>query len=115
MKCLHRPPRPLPAVIVLAAVLSAGPLRGDAKPLRQVIDSEVQAARARQKVTPAPPGTDAEFLRRVCLDLVGVTPTYEETVAFLGGADRGKREKLVDRLLAAPRFARHQADVWDLV
>ncbi|MFO0823997.1 MAG: DUF1553 domain-containing protein [Gemmataceae bacterium] len=36
-------------------------------------------------------------------------------MAFLAEKDPKKREKLIDRLLADPRFARHQADVWDLV
>ena len=80
-------------------------------PLREVIDAEVRAAWAREKITPAPPATDAEFLRRVSLDLAGSVPTHDETVAFLDSKDAAKREQLIDRLLADPRYARHQADV----
>jgi hypothetical protein len=54
------------------------------------------------------------FLRRVYLDLVGMIPTYEETTAFLGDTDPQKREKLIDKLLADPRYARNQAQVWDV-
>lgn len=58
--------------------------------------------------------SDSVFLRRVYLDLVGMIPTYEETTAFLGDTDPKKRELLIDKLLADPRYARNQAQVWDV-
>lgn len=100
--------------VLLGAALPT-PAFGADRPLRDTIDSEIKAAWAREKVTPAKPATDAEFLRRVSLDLVGVIPTYAETIAFLDDQAADKREKLIERLLADPRFARHQADVWDMV
>lgn len=84
-------------------------------PLRDVIDAQIKAAWAKEKLTPAKPATDAEFLRRVYLDLTGSIPTYDETVKFLDDRSPDKREKLVDRLLADPRYAQQQADAWDLV
>lgn len=101
--------------VLLFGALDARPLGAAELPLRQFIDAEVRAAWQRQKITPASASNDAEFLRRVCLDLIGVIPTYEETVAFLDSKDPTKREQLIDRLLADPRFAQHQADVWDLI
>jgi hypothetical protein len=115
MPCPRRPAWLPPFLALLAAALSGGIGRGAEKPLRQIIDAEVRAAWEREKVTPAKPATDAEFLRRVYLDLAGSIPTYEETVAFLDSKEPAKREQLIDRLLADPRFAQHQADVWDLV
>jgi hypothetical protein len=88
--------------------------RADDRPLRQVIDSEIKAAWQREKVTPAPKADDAAFLRRTYLDLVGTIPNFDETVAFLNDKSSTKRELLIDKLLADPRFATHQADVWDL-
>ncbi len=90
-------------------------LRADDKPLRQIIDAEVKGAWQREKITPAPKADDAAFLRRVYIDLIGTIPTYEETTAFLKEQASAKRELLIDKLLADPRFATHQADVWDLV
>ncbi|MFO1006361.1 MAG: DUF1549 domain-containing protein [Planctomycetaceae bacterium] len=58
--------------------------------------------------------SDAEFLRRVSLDLVGMTPTVAETRAFLADSSPDKRAKLVDQLLASPRFTRHLATTIDL-
>src|SRR5829696_5550627 len=100
--------------VVLAALAAAGnddsPLR-----LRKLIDSEMAAEWARQKVVPAPACDDAAFVRRVTLDLAGTVPSYEDTAAFLKDVDPEKRAKRIDRLLEDPRFARTQAVEWDLV
>jgi hypothetical protein len=90
-------------------------LRADEKPLRQVIDAHVRAAWQQKKITPAAQATDGTFLRRVYLDLVGTIPTYQETRQFLEDKDGKKRQKLIEKLLADPRFAVQQANVWDLV
>jgi hypothetical protein len=50
--------------------------------------------------------SDADFLRRLTLDLAGTIPTSDSTRAFLADPDPAKREKLVDRLLASPDYAR---------
>ncbi len=49
------------------------------------------------------------------LDLCGIIPTYDEAMAFLDDAAPDKRTRLIDRLLADPRYAQHQADVWDMM
>ena len=85
------------------------------EPLRNAIDQHVETAWKAQGVTPAERATDAEFLRRVYLDLLGTIPSYDEAIAFLDETAADKREKLVDRLLAHPRFGLHQADVWDMI
>lgn len=91
------------------------PLWAEEKPLRAVIDAEVQAVWQREKIQPARLAEDPAFLRRVFLDLVGTIPTLEETKQFLQDGDPKKREKTIDNLLADPRFAEQQAAVWDLV
>src|SRR5262249_40859293 len=101
---------------VAVGLLWVGPsVWADERPLRALIDSEIRAAWEREKVEPAGPADDATFLRRVFIDLVGAIPSYEETVQFLGDKHPDKRAKLIDRLLADPRFAAHQATVWDQV
>lgn len=103
-------------LLALSLVLLAliGPRAAAQEPLRTLIDAELRTAWQRENLTPAPRCDDGAFLRRVYLDLVGTVPTYDETRAFLADTDAGKRAKLVERLLADPRFAVHQADVWDL-
>lgn len=90
-------------------------LPGAEKPLRDIIDAEVQARWKDQQIEPAGTAPDAVFLRRVYLDLVGGIPTYEETTRFLADTSPDKREKLIDQLLDDPRYAVHQADVWDMI
>src|SRR5690606_31871201 len=56
------------------------------------------------------------LLRRLYLDLVGVPPTTEELRAFLADDRPDAYERVVDRLLADPRYGerwgRHWMDVW---
>jgi hypothetical protein len=84
-------------------------------PLRDTIDGQVRAAWEQQKIKPAPPASDAAILRRLYLDLVGTIPTHDEACQFLDDKDPTKREKLIDRLLNDPRFARQQMMFWDQV
>jgi hypothetical protein len=56
-------------------------------------------------VTPAGSSTDAEFLRRVSLDLTGRIPSVDKAAAFLDDASAAKRETLIDELLDSPAFA----------
>jgi hypothetical protein len=65
-----------------------------------------------ENVAPAQPATDAEFMRRVYLDLTGVTPSVFEAREFLADKDPAKRRKLVDRLLSSPAYATHMATTW---
>ncbi|MCE9533397.1 MAG: DUF1549 and DUF1553 domain-containing protein [Planctomycetes bacterium] len=101
--------------IMLGVVCLPFAVQAQGKPLREVIDAEVEAAWKRESVKPSVPATDAEFLRRVSLDLIGVVPTFAETAAFLDSKDSDKRDKLIEKLLTDPRFARHQGDIWDMI
>jgi hypothetical protein len=67
-----------------------------------------QAAR----IEPSPITRDAEFLRRVSLDLIGRVPNRREVDSFLADRDADKREVVVDRLLASDEFAEHWARQW---
>ena len=58
------------------------------------------------------PGSDAEFMRRVYLDLTGRIPSVSEVQEFLEDQSPDRREKLVDRLLAHRDHATHLAAVW---
>ncbi|MCH7727604.1 MAG: DUF1549 domain-containing protein [Planctomycetes bacterium] len=108
------PSRLLLLIGVVAVCVSPAVGRGEDR-LREAIDRHVKAALQAKQITPAEPSSDAEFLRRVYLDLVGTIPTFDEAVAFLDDKADDKREKLIDRLLDDPRFAGHQAEVWDQV
>lgn len=101
------------AVLAVASVAAGG--RGpvaaaagpkDAKAAAAKVDELVVGRiKAVKDLVVAPPADDAEYLRRVTMDLQGTIPTYEETVAFLQDPAPDKRAVLVDRLLASPRHA----------
>jgi hypothetical protein len=103
--------RPLVALCFLLAL----PLFAEEKQLRQQIADGVRATWEREKIAPATRADDAEFLRRLYIDLTGTIPTHDEALAFLNDTDPKKRDKLIETLLADPRFATQQAHVWDLV
>ncbi|MFO0902114.1 MAG: DUF1549 domain-containing protein [Pirellulales bacterium] len=63
----------------------------------------------------APMANDAEWVRRVHLDLTGRVPTAAETRAFLDDPSPEKRTALVDRLLASPQFPQRMADAFDVM
>jgi hypothetical protein len=48
----------------------------------------------------------------VYLDLHGVVPTLDQARRFLADSDPAKRARLVDALLASPRYGQYMADVW---
>ena len=59
--------------------------------------------------------TDSEYLRRVYLDLAGMIPTSNEARTFLDDPSPYKRQRLIDRLMAAPEYARRMQDVFDVM
>ena len=60
----------------------------------------------------SPPATKATLLRRVSLDLTGLPPTPEEAAAFANDDTPGAYERVVDRLLASPRYGERMAMRW---
>ena len=70
------------------------------------------AASSETNLPAAPRSDDAEFVRRVYLDLAGRIPTLAETTAFLDDTAADKRVSLVDRLLASPDYPRRMQEVF---
>jgi hypothetical protein len=60
----------------------------------------------------APLTDDLTFLRRVTLDTVGVVPTLAEIEQFLADDPKLRRSRVIDRLLADPRWADHWVGYW---
>ena len=69
-------------------------------------DRSLEARWKKDNVAPAPPCDDAEFLRRLSLDLRGRPAGLAETRAFLGSENESKRLLKIDEYLASPEFAR---------
>jgi hypothetical protein len=99
----------LAALAAAPAALAAPPGDRDAAALAARIDGHLARSLRADGVEPAPPADDAEFLRRVYLDVAGRIPRVDEARAFLADTRADKRDRLVDRLLASPAYANHAA------
>jgi len=78
------------------------------------IDRHVNAKLERLKILPSGIASDADFLRRVYYDLIGMPPTPEETRAFLADRtpQRQKRSAVIEKLLAREEFVNHWSVKW---
>ena len=94
----------------------ANPGSTDAATARDAGSTELDTLLAAQwraeGIEPSPTTSDAEFLRRVSLDVIGRVPTRAEVDSFLAEREPDKRVRLVDRLLASDEFAEHWARAW---
>jgi hypothetical protein len=92
--------------LALAGLLVAVPLRAASAP--PVLDEQALAARIdhwidtrleKEKVPPAPPADDAEFFRRLSLDLNGRIPSYFQLIDFLDDTRQDRRRLWIDELM----------------
>jgi hypothetical protein len=79
---------------------------------RNAIDRFVLASLEKEKLTPAPQASKEALIRRVSLDLTGLPPTAKELDDFVHDASPNAYEKVVDRLLASPRYGERMATIW---
>jgi len=76
------------------------------------IDEEIARKLAAAKLPASPCSSDAEFSRRVYLDITGEPPTAARTTGFLADRDPARRAKLIDALLASEDYGQHAAERW---
>ncbi|QDU61490.1 translocation protein TolB [Planctomycetes bacterium Pan216] len=83
-------------------------------PANNKIDELVAAKWNRMKIRPSQLCTDAEFIRRVTLDLTGMPPTAAQVRQFIDDKrdTRVKREELVDRLIASDDYVHFWTNKW---
>ncbi len=77
-------------------------------PPHNFIDDYVFGKLSRFQIPASPLSSDAEFLRRVCLDLTGTLPPPDRVQEFIASRDPQKRTKLIDALLDSPEYV----DYW---
>jgi hypothetical protein len=95
-------------ILAAANIVSAGSPQDVSRSIDVQVDARMQAA----GVTAGPLAGDAEFLRRVYLDIAGRIPSWQEARRFLDDASPNKRRDLVEALLKDPRYVEHFANVW---
>jgi hypothetical protein len=81
-------------------------------PRHNFIDGHVWTKLQQLGITPSDAASDATFLRRAYLDVIGRLPTPDETRAFLADTTADKRARLVERLLERPEYADYWANKW---
>ncbi len=74
------------------------------------IDTQLFSRMYQDGVPAAAPAADAEFLRRVTLDLTGHIPAIQQVLDYTSSTDANKSDALIDRLLASNEFI----DYWTL-
>jgi hypothetical protein len=87
-------------------------IRNPKSEIRNPIDAFVYARLEKEKLAPSPEAARETLIRRVSLDLTGIPPTPEEVDAFLNDRAPDAYEKVVDRLLASPRYGERMAAQW---
>ena len=71
-----------------------------------------QAGISGEQLAFSPTLSDAEFLRKLSLDTIGILPREEELRIFIGDTRDDKREAAIDRKLADPRWADNWMPYW---
>src|SRR5436853_7912885 len=109
--------RTLAIAILGALVVSTGVARGEQDTATEaklsgsaLIDHWIKAKWEDAKLKPAARAGDAEYMRRVYLDIAGQIPSLEEAEKFLADKNGKKREALADALLKDERYAEHWAE-----
>jgi len=76
------------------------------------IDHFILARLDQQGWKPSPEANREILIRRVTFDLTGLPPTLEEVDAFLADSSPDAYQRVVDSLLASPRYGEHMARFW---
>ncbi len=84
----------------------------DKKWSRNEIDRFVLAQLESNGLKPEAEADRNTLIRRATLALTGLQPTPEETDAFLKDSKPQAYERVIDRLLASPRYGEHEARYW---
>ncbi|MEI7728410.1 MAG: DUF1553 domain-containing protein [Verrucomicrobiota bacterium] len=94
-------------------LVKANPYEVSASPTRQSRLDELVMKKLQQKgIQPSAPCSEAVFLRRVYLDLIGTVPTGKEAADYLLDGNPDKRRLLVDRLLQRDEYADYWSMKW---
>ncbi|MDX1980555.1 MAG: DUF1549 and DUF1553 domain-containing protein [Bryobacteraceae bacterium] len=91
--------------------VSPPPVRNTAW-VRNEIDRFLLARQEAQSLSPAAPADALTLLRRVTFNLTGLPPTASEIAAFQADTSPGAFDRVVERLLASPRYGEHWGRHW---
>lgn len=96
----------------LQALASAAPPNLQDAWIRNPIDAFILERLHRAKLQPAPPADRVTLIRRLYLDMHGLPPTPEQVQQFVADARPDAYERLVEDVLASPRYGERWAQHW---
>ena len=101
-------------VIVAGLVAAVGFVPADLQGavITNEVDVPVLAVLRQHGIAPAPVCSDAVFVRRVFVDVIGTLPSPAEARSFLEDRSPDKRRRLIDQLLERKEFADYWALKW---
>ncbi|MFM8218845.1 MAG: DUF1549 domain-containing protein, partial [Planctomycetaceae bacterium] len=85
---------------------------GSYRELIDFINQQVRKGWSENGMVPSAVADDAEWVRRVHLDIVGHIPDLDTVEAFLADKSADKRAKLIDKLLEDPGYVRQMTTIW---
>lgn len=85
---------------------------GSSDAIIKSINAQIRQTWEDNEISPSELADDAEWLRRVYLDIIGSIPPGEVVEKFLADKDKAKRSKVIDRLLDDPLYIRNWTAVW---
>jgi Protein of unknown function (DUF1553)/Protein of unknown function (DUF1549)/Planctomycete cytochrome C len=85
--------------------------KGEGEPAHPV-DAFLLAKLVEKKLAPTPEADRLTLIRRLSFDLTGLPPTQQEVDDFVHDTSTNAYEKVVDRLLASPRYGERMAAFW---
>ncbi len=87
-------------------------IRNSKSEIRNAIDAFIDAKRQAAGLTGSPEAEKTTLIRRVTFDLTGLPPSLNDVDAFLADTSPNAYEKVVERLLASPRYGEKMANLW---
>ena len=118
MKVPFRNPLCYPFVLSVLVFLTLNCTKVSPTPPSQVssstkhLDRHINAVLKREGIQPSEKSKDAEFLRRVHLDMTGKIPTVEEVIDFLKDGSPSKRQKKIEHLLQSEESVNYWTGLW---
>ena len=85
---------------------------GSSDAIIEYTNAQIRQTWEDNEVSPSEVANDAEWVRRVYLDIVGAIPPAEEVEKFLADRDQAKRSKLIDKLLDDPGYVHNWSTIW---
>ena len=118
MKLLFWNPICYPCLLLVFAFLTLNCTKISSTPPPQVssstkhLDRHINAVLKKEGIQPSELSKDAEFLRRVHLDMTGKIPTPEEVLDFLRDGSPSKRQKKIEHLLQSEASINYWTRLW---